>query len=234
MKYFLLTIALLATRVTGENTREIVSFKEGSGIRMGPESKESIGLVLAEVEERSASIDIRITAQVYREAREISQNKGEPSGFMYASAWIDPALAEKLPSGTPLSIQGNRSVTGSVVRIDQTMAANGGRTEMLIQIPDAANTWKIGDFVHAAPISTDGSPVTMIPGTALLETAYGPFAFVVNGPYFIRTAIKVGARYGEYIEVTDGLYGGDMVVAQPVEALYLIELRATKGGGHCH
>ena len=36
------------------------------------------------------------------------------------------------------------------------------------------------------------------------------------------------------VEITDGLLAGDQVVTKPVETLWLIELRATKGGGHSH
>jgi hypothetical protein len=46
--------------------------------------------------------------------------------------------------------------------------------------------------------------------------------------------VRTGAESSEYIEITDGLYAGDIVVSNPVEMLYLIELRATKGGGHSH
>jgi hypothetical protein len=234
VKYFILFLFFLATQAQGEDGREGASFKEGSGIQLGSKTKESIGLELAEVEDRPAHNDIRITAQVYRESREASQNQGEPSGFAYASAWVAGSEADKHPAGLQLLIQGVETTTGSVVRVDQTMAGGGGRSEVLIQIQDSDRTWKIGDFAYASPPSTEGEPVTMIPVDAVLETAYGPFAYVVNGSFFLRTAITIGARHGDYIEITDGLYSGDTVVVRPVEALYLIELRATKGGGHSH
>jgi multidrug efflux pump subunit AcrA (membrane-fusion protein) len=60
------------------------------------------------------------------------------------------------------------------------------------------------------------------------------FVYVLNGEAFLRTAVTTGARRGEFTEITDGLYSGDQIVVRPVETLYLIELRATKGGGHSH
>jgi hypothetical protein len=36
------------------------------------------------------------------------------------------------------------------------------------------------------------------------------------------------------VEVSGGLYEGDTIAVRPAERLYLIELRATKGGGHSH
>ena len=234
MKYVFLFLAFIATHVFGERELDGVTFKEGSGIQMGIKTKESIGLKTVEVEDRATRRDIRFTAQVYREAHEVSQNQGEPSGFAYASAWVDGSTAAQLTNGTTLLINGANKATGVVMRTDRTMVESGGPMEVLIQIHDNEQVWKIGTFAYAESVSDESSTATMIPISAVLETAYGPFAFVANGAYFTRTEISLGARIGDHIEITDGLYSGDVVVAQPVETLYLIELRATKGGGHSH
>ena len=73
-----------------------------------------------------------------------------------------------------------------------------------------------------------------VPRSALLDSAAGLFVYVVNGEFYLRTPVKVGARSADFIEITDGLYAGDSVVATPVEQLWLAELRLTKGGGHSH
>ena len=78
------------------------------------------------------------------------------------------------------------------------------------------------------------TPVTVIPSAALLRTIQGTYVYTVNGDAYYRTAVTTGGSAGGKIEITDGLYAGDQVVAKPVETLWLIELRATKGGGHCH
>jgi multidrug efflux pump subunit AcrA (membrane-fusion protein) len=56
----------------------------------------------------------------------------------------------------------------------------------------------------------------------------------VNGEAYQRTAVKTGAEADGLVEITDGLLEGDSVVTKPVESLYLVELRAVKGGGHSH
>jgi len=73
-----------------------------------------------------------------------------------------------------------------------------------------------------------------VPRTALLDSAGGFFVYVVNGEFYLRTPVKTGASDASYFEITDGLYAGDIVVATPVEQLWLAELRLTKGGGHSH
>lgn len=218
----------------GEGAREGVSFKEGTGISMSEETKQHIGLEIADVEERSVPADVRVTAQIYREAREVSQNQGEPSGFTYASAWIESSLVNLLSSNTALKVDGHPEATGIVLRVDRTAAISGGRVELLLQLRDDIHPWKIGEFVHVTPINGPDEEVTIAPRSAILDTAYGPFAYVVNGTSFMRTPVEVGARHEDSTEIRDGLYVGDQVVVRPVETLYLIELRATKGGGHSH
>lgn len=231
MKYALPILALMGTLSFGEGEDAGNSFKEGVGLQLGLETKSALGLVVAEVEERNTPVEFRFTAQVYREAHEASQNQGEPAGFTYASAWVDSAVADRLASGSPLHLQGG---TGMVLRVDRTMAASGGRVEVLLQVQGGERAWKIGDFIQAMSVLPTSAVVTLIPSAALLETAYGPFVYVVNGEAFLRTAVTTGARRDDVTEITDGLYGGDQVVVRPVETLYLIELRATKGGGHSH
>jgi len=234
MKYLIVLLVCMTAQTLGEIVREGVSYRDGSGIQMGEETKAAIGLKVVEVKELSTPRSIRLTAQIYREANEIDQNQGASSGLAYASSWIDEDLAEQFPVGTALHIEGIAITTGIVMRVDRTMAGNGGRIEVLIQIHDREQVWRIGGFAVASPIITESKLVTMIPHTAVLETVYGTFVYVVNGTSFLRTAISLGSRYGDYREVVDGLYSGDEVVAHPVETLYLIELRATKGGGHSH
>ena len=42
-----------------------------------------------------------------------------------------------------------------------------------------------------------------------------------------------GTMLQEFVEITDGLYAGDQVVAQPVMSLWLTELASVKGGQAC-
>jgi multidrug efflux pump subunit AcrA (membrane-fusion protein) len=66
-----------------------------------------------------------------------------------------------------------------------------------------------------------------------LRAVDGTFVYAVNGDSYFRTAVKVGAESESMVEITDGLLAGDAVVTKPVDVLWLIELRATKGGGGC-
>jgi len=203
-------------------------------VALSDETRKAIDIEVVDVEDRQVARDIFFAAQVYREASEWSQNLGETSGFAYASALVDQSAAERLSPGATLLIQGQAATTGSVLRVDRTMLENSGRAEALIQISDPERVWRLGDFARISFVEDESRETTVIPWSSVLQTAFGEFVYVLNGGSFLRTAVKTGARQGDYVEVLDGLYSGDQIAARSVETLYLIELRATKGGGHSH
>lgn len=76
-----------------------------------------------------------------------------------------------------------------------------------------------------------GAPA--IPEAALLRTVRGDFVFVANGGWYLRTPVQIGAVAGGWVEIRDGLYEGDTVVAQGARALWLAEIQAVNGGVSC-
>ena len=109
-----------------------------------------------------------------------------------------------------------------------------GETEIVIGVSNATAALKPGEFVPARINLPRDAAVAAVPESALLRTSEGAFVYAVNGDAYFRTAVKIGATAEGFIEITDGLLSGDAVVTKPVETLWLIELRATKGGGHSH
>ncbi len=109
-----------------------------------------------------------------------------------------------------------------------------GESEIIVGVTNATEKLKPGEFLPAVITLPRENVVAVIPRSALLGTSEGTFVYAVNGDAFFRTAVKVGAEADGLVEITDGLFAGDAVVTRPVETFYLIELRATKGGGHSH
>jgi len=215
---------------------EGASYEEGKGITLSKETEESLGLELTEVEEKPIGSRHKLTAQVYRSATEASRKHGpERQGRAYATALIAKEVASQIRVGQKLTIlskEGPRE--GTIWKIDLAQVPIIGKAEALLEVTDSGSL-AVGDFIEAElPIGPAGQKVVSIPLAAVLETSTGKFAFVRNGSCLLRTGIKTGAQDRDHIEVTDGLYEGDTIAVKPVEALYLIELRATKGGGHCH
>lgn len=211
-------------------------FVEGKGIALIDETKQAIGLETAEAEERKLTPVVSIEAQVYRAANEPSRPNSEQAGSAYAVALLSPVLAEKLKPGDVAMLKTHETgYPATVWKIDPASKDAVNREEIILEIPDPQNSLHVGDFVSGSVTQSGGTEsVVTVPRSAVLETATGKFAYVENGSHLLRTAVSTGAENTEFIEITDGLYSGDIVATKPVETLYLIELRATKGGGHSH
>lgn len=211
-------------------------YAAGKGITLLDETREAIGLELAEAEERKLAPIVPLEAQVYRAADEPSRPGREQTGSAYATAFVNSRLAEKLKGGESATLKTHdASYEARVWRIDPASKQAVNSVEAILQIPDPRNTLSVGEFASGfVAQSSAEETVLTIPRSAVLETATGKFAFVQNGDYLLRTAITTGAENTDYAEITDGIYAGDVVATKPVETLYLIELRATKGGGHSH
>lgn len=191
-----------------------VTFKAGTGLTIPPEIRQAIGLSTAAVEERAVARTWRVQAQVI--------------------AVGPPALAAVSVSAGQGAAVTNRTLTGArlIQAVPQTSAPDS-LVDLTLALDGTANA-RLGDHVDLT-LSTSGSPpVNAIPKGALLRSASGTFVYVVNGGTYLRTAVVTGAESEDSFEVVDGLYAGDEVVTHPVEQLWLIELRATKGGGHSH
>jgi hypothetical protein len=211
-------------------------YAEGKGITLLEETKKAIGLELAEAVEREITPIVPLEAQVYRAANEPSRPDGEQSGSAYATALVNPALAEKLKGGDPATLMADdRSYQARIWRTDAVTKDAVNNVEVILQMPDPENTLRIGEFLSGFVTQSGAQQTALtVPRSAVLETATGKFAFVENGDFLLRTPVSTGAESTDYIEITDGLYAGDIVASNPVETLYLVELRATKGGGHSH
>lgn len=75
--------------------------------------------------------------------------------------------------------------------------------------------------------------ILVVPKSAVLNTTAGDLVFVENGERYKRAPVKVGRDFGDLLEITDGVYEGDTVVTGAAQTLWLIELRAIKGGKGC-
>jgi hypothetical protein len=190
-----------------------VTFKEGRGLSLNPEVIKALGLRTAEAEERLLADNIRLIAQVF-----------EASPRVLASATV--------PAAEAAHYEQHPFQSAKLVRIDRSTESATRLVDLIVAL-DRTDTPAIGDFVEVV-FAAEPTAVLAVPGSALLDGATGTFVYVVNGEHYLRTPVKTGARTEDFVEITDGLYAGDVVVTSPVEQLWLTELRLTKGGGHSH
>lgn len=197
----------------GEEAGGGVSFKEGRGLALNPDVLGALGLKTAEAEERSLSAEIKLLAQVFATSPQI-----------LASASVSESEAARLEK---------QGFTGAkLTRLDRTSFAATRRVDAIFAV-DRSPAPKVGEFIELSLAETP-RPALTVPRSAILDAATGTFVYVVNGENYLRASVKINAYSGDFVEITEGLYAGDVVVTTPVNQLWLAELRLTKGGGHSH
>ena len=189
-------------------------FKEGKGVALTALMAESIRLQTAEVAEEKIAPAFTVSLQAMQRGTE-------------ASGWLTADQAARVQPGMEVELG---TAKGSVLRIEKAAYATLGDFEVTVQ---TAAPIEAGSAITATFRFPAGDAVTAIPAKALLTTAEGTFVYAKNDEFFLRTPVKVGARSGDHVEITDGLYAGDEVVATPVMSLWLAELQILRGGKAC-
>ena len=147
-------------------------YAEGKGITLLDETKEAMGLEVAEAEERKLAPVVPLEAQVYRAADEPSRPGGERSGSAYATAFVNPRLAERLKGGESATLKTHgASYEARVWRIDPVSTEAVNNVEAILQILDPQNTLKVGEFVSGSAIESGAEETVLtIPRSAVLDT----------------------------------------------------------------
>lgn len=218
------------------------SFEEGQGIRFEPSTAEVLGLKTAPVTERHVRHGVQSSGQVFRGAGEPASHSGNyRKGTAYVSALINSDVAKRLKIGQDVQLveraPQTRTFTGKLSRFERALESVTGQVELIIAVPDPDKVLKVGDFLGIEAVGEAGDKketVVSVPDAAVIRAASGTFVYVANGDYFLKTDVETGQQGEGYTEIVDGLYEGDEVVVSPTEKLWLIELRAVKGGGHSH
>ena len=219
----------------GKESPSGASFKAGKGVIVTEETKKILGVEVADVAERKLPNQIRFTVQVFGEKHHHLLDQDNHSGCdVHGSGFVSTNTAAAVKAGQPVELirSTNTPLPAIVLAVQKALAL--GEAEIVIGVSNATAALKSGEFIPARINLPRDVPVTAIPQSALLRTSEGTFVYAVNGDAYFRTAVKVGAEANGWVEITDGLLPGDQVVTKPVQSLWLIELRATKGGGHSH
>ena len=211
------------------------SFKAGKGVMVVDETRKILGIEVADVSEHKLPNQVRLTVQVFGEKHHHLLNSDDHTGCdVHGSGFVSANTAAVVKPGQPVELlkSTNAPLRGVVLSVQKALAL--GESEVVIGVSNSAAALKPGEFAPARINVPRDEAVAAIPQSALLRTSEGTFVYAVNGDAYFRTAVKVGSEADGWVEITDGLLAGDSVVTKPVQTLWLIELRAVKGGGHSH
>ncbi len=188
-------------------------FKKNTGLSLTDTMKKAIALQVAEVGEEKVAPSFTVA---------LSAAANEITGWLTAeqAALVKPGMEVELRGKAP----------GVVKRIEKSPYQSVGDFEVAVETSAAMET---GERILATFRAPAGEAVASVPRSALLKTAEGNFVYAVNGEYYVRTPVKVGAMGDAHAEITDGLYAGDQIVTSPVMSLWLAELQVLRGGKAC-
>jgi membrane fusion protein (multidrug efflux system) len=138
-----------------------------------------------------------------------------------------------LRAGLPVHFRADSGVTttGLVQQVSKPLANH--EAEVIMTFAPATTTLQQGDFGQVT-ISVPGEkPALVVPRESVIRGTSGNLVYAVNGDAYILTWVEVGVESDGFVEITDGLLAGDSVVTSGAMDLWLVELRAVKGGQGC-
>ena len=213
-----------------------VRYEENVGLIVPEETRRAVGIATAEVVEQEFRHPLLVKVQVYRAGTEKASAKTR-AGFAYASGLLPADSPREITAGQTVTLRpppGAETLPAVIVEVDRQTQNRAGRAEILVEIPDAAGRFPLGDAFEAVIETGVPTRSAAIPKSALLAAAEGRFVYVENGPAYLRRPVTTGGESGDALEITEGLQPGERVVVRPVESLWLMELkevRGTAGGG---
>lgn len=219
----------------GTDSPSGATFKPGQGIRLTEETRKILGVQEADVVERTVPVRIQLMLQVFGEHHRHGLDASNHGGCdVHGSGFLAAETATNVRAGQAVQVLATtqRPLSGVVLSVQKALAL--GEVEVVIGVSNAITSLVPGEFVRVRLDQPREERVAAVPAGAVLRTAEGPFVYVVRGEAHLRTAVKLGAEADGWVEIVDGLKPGERVLTEPVQTLWLIELRATKGGGHSH
>lgn len=208
-------------------------YKKDKGLALTDAMKKAIALKVAEVEETKVAPSFTVALHVMADGGGIQRVAFSPTANA-ASGWLTAEQAALVKTGMEVELRteapGAPHETGVVKRVEKAPYQMLGDFEVTVESTTPLET---GARVLATFHAPAGEAVTAIPRSALLKTAEGSFVYALNGEFYVRTPVKVGAVSDGHAEITDGLYTGDQIVVSPVMSLWLAELQVLRGGKAC-
>ncbi|MFC5496867.1 efflux RND transporter periplasmic adaptor subunit [Caenimonas terrae] len=136
---------------------------------------------------------------------------------------LPQAYSQLVRTGQPATVTQaelhGRSFQGQVARTAASIDSANRTMQVEIALPNKDGALLPGAFVQVA-LPLAASQALAVPSNALLFRAEGTRVAVVEPGGVIRLqTVKLGRNYGESVEVTEGLAGGETLVLNPSDSL---------------
>ncbi len=204
------------------------------GILVLPEeSRKAMAITIGPVQQKTFAGAQNLSFQIFREADEkpLPGQMYRP-GFAYAMTLLgSKAAVPKQGQGALISSSDLKNLTAHVVAIDALPGSAAHQSEVVVEIPDKEHRFELSQSCTASFPAEATTTALVIPPSALLTITPGTFAYVSVPNGFKRTPVTVGAATAYEIQILEGLKPGDEIVTNPVQILWLTELKLKSGDG---
>jgi hypothetical protein len=221
-----------STDALAEAKADEASYDPDKGLYLPETTRQGMGIATVPVQKKTFKAERMMKFQVFREAGE------EPlpgmlyrSGRAYASTILAGPKLDLVLGQTGEVLEEHDSQTVSAARLFQlNTLPNSNQTELLIEITDPQDQFALAEFCTVQWRMPALEALAAVPVSALLKTTEGDFVYVQKADRFVRTEVKPGATGEGFAEITEGVADGDIVVTNPVQTLWLTELKLKSGG----
>ncbi|MBW4628950.1 MAG: efflux RND transporter periplasmic adaptor subunit [Brasilonema octagenarum HA4186-MV1] len=149
---------------------------------------------------------------------------------VYATANIYEKDLGKVRTGQRVSLKvasvPNRTFTGRIAVVGSVVEGETRVVPVKTEIDNLDGVLKPGMFTELEVLTDQKSAAILaIPKSAVVEANNKTMVYVQNGKAFESTEVMLAQTSGDLVEVTKGLFQGDMIVTQRAPQLYAQSLR---------
>jgi RND family efflux transporter MFP subunit len=126
----------------------------------------------------------------------------------------------------------SREFPGKVSLVSSVMDPRSRTVKLRVDVDNPDSLLRPGMFARVELLLSGSGKVLALPRAAVLEDEGRSFIFQQHdGDYFVRRPVTVGRRWGDWIEIRNGVSAGKRVVADGSFLLKSDVLRSKMGAG---
>lgn len=148
------------------------------------------------------------------------------------AAFSKAQATAKLSAKISVKAFGLKTFTGTVDFISPFMSETSRTIKVRLELPNPKGKLLAGMFANVDVFLPGDRQALSLPARAVLTDAGREFVFVHHkDDYYIRRPVVLGQKTGDQVEITEGLKGGELVVANGAFLLKSDVLRSKMGAG---
>ncbi|MCE9501985.1 MAG: efflux RND transporter periplasmic adaptor subunit, partial [Leptospira sp.] len=131
-----------------------------------------------------------------------------------------PVIKNRMKVNFTADIFPEKVFSGSIVQVSPLIDPKTHTVEVKAVIPNNKKKLKPGMFIRANIVTGEPENMILLQNTALLpKEGDSAFVFVIRENQVFKAEVKTGKKYGEKLEIKEGLREGDVVVLEKISQL---------------